>query len=106
MKPGMTATTRIIVDERNDVLRVPDQAFRYQPGGVPGLSPTPPVEANGGVAVWVLRGGEPKAIAIVPGLDDDTFTEVVKGKLNIGDEIIVGEETKRAARSPHLHNEE
>jgi HlyD family secretion protein len=97
LKPGMTATTRIIVDERNDVLRVPDQAFRYQPGGVPGLSPTPPVEANGGVAVWVLRGGEPKAIAIVPGLDDDTFTEVVKGKLNIGDEIIVGEETKRAA---------
>jgi HlyD family secretion protein len=99
LKPGMTATTRIVIDERNDVLRVPDQAFRYQPGGVPGLaSLLPPVEVNGGVTVWVLRGDEPKATVIIPGLDDDTFTEVAKGDLHIGDEIIIGEETRRGSR--------
>jgi HlyD family secretion protein len=94
LKPGMTATTRIVIDERQDVLRIPDQALRYQPGGVPGLASAPPaVDLNGGVRVWALRGGEPQMLVIIPGLDDDTFTEVVKGDLQAGDEIIVGEAT-------------
>ncbi len=92
LKPGMTATTRIIVDERQDVLRIPDQALRYQQGGVPGLAGAPPTaELNGGVRVWALRGGDPQMLVITPGLDDDTFTEMVKGDLQAGDEIIVGE---------------
>lgn len=94
LKPGMTATTRIVVDERRDVLRIPDQALRYQPGRVPGLAGAPPpVDLNGGVRVWALRGGEPQMLVIMPGLDDDTFTEVIKGDLQAGDEIIVGEAT-------------
>ncbi len=36
LKPGMTANVRIVVDERRGVLRVPDQALRYVPGGVTG----------------------------------------------------------------------
>ena len=32
LKPGMTATTQIVIDQRDDVLRVPDQALRYMPG--------------------------------------------------------------------------
>lgn len=98
LKPGMTATTRIVLDERKDVLRVPDQAFRYQPDGVPELSGTPlPVGLSGGVRVWALRGGAPYMAVIIPGLDDDTFTEVVKGDLQVDDEIIVGEVTPSAA---------
>ena len=31
LMPGMTATTKIITDQRDDVLRVPDQALRYRP---------------------------------------------------------------------------
>ena len=34
LMPGMTASTQIIIDQRNDVLRVPDQALRYVPGGL------------------------------------------------------------------------
>ena len=33
LKPGMTATVRIITAQRENVLRVPDQALRYVPGG-------------------------------------------------------------------------
>ena len=33
LKPGLTAATRIIVDQRSDVLRVPNQALRYVPTG-------------------------------------------------------------------------
>jgi len=98
LKPGMTATTRIVVDERKDVLRIPDQAFRYQPGGILGLAgPPPPVDLTGGVRVWALRGGEPHMAVIIPGLDDDAFTEVLKGDLQVGDDIIVGEEAPNAA---------
>ncbi len=98
LKPGMTATARIVVDERQDVLPISDQALRYQPCGVPGLTGAPaPVDVNGGVRVWTLRGGEPQMVVIVPGLDDDTFTEVVKGDLHVGDEIIVGEGTPNSS---------
>ena len=34
--PGMTASTQIVVAQRDNVLRVPDQALRYMPGGLAG----------------------------------------------------------------------
>src|SRR4029079_11539666 len=34
LKPGMTATVRIVTASRENVLRVPDQALRYSPGGL------------------------------------------------------------------------
>jgi HlyD family secretion protein len=98
LKPGMTATTRIVVDERADVLRAPDQALRYSPGAVAGLPAAQTVpDGSGGMRVWVLRNGSPSSTVIVPGLDDDTFTEILKGDLHAGDEIIIGEEVKKAA---------
>ena len=33
LMPGMTATTRIITAQRDNVIRVPDQALRYMPAG-------------------------------------------------------------------------
>jgi HlyD family secretion protein len=98
LKPGMTATTRIILDERKDVLQIPDQALRYQPGVIPGLTGAPPpLGESGGVRLWVLREGAPQMVVIIPGLDDDSFTEVLKGDLQAGDDVIVGEEAGRAA---------
>ena len=34
LTPSMTAETRIVVDRRGDVLRVPNQALRYTPAGL------------------------------------------------------------------------
>ena len=47
MLPGMTATLRILTDERRDVLRVPNAALRWRPPGAPGAAATPanPMEA-------------------------------------------------------------
>jgi len=39
LKPGMTANVRIVVDKRENVLRVPDQALRFSPSG-PGSAST------------------------------------------------------------------
>jgi HlyD family secretion protein len=102
LKPGMTASTRIIVDQRDDVLRVPNQALRYAPGGLAGAaasdaltaapanSPAGAVPAEEG-RLWVLRDGQPVALAVALGLDDDNVTEIVKGDLRPGDQVIVGE---------------
>lgn len=101
LKPGMTATARIITDERNDVLRVPSIALRYTPGGVAAARPvradraasSPPAQ------VWVLRDGKPSAVPITLGLEDGTYAEVIQGDLRAGDRVIVFE-TPAGAASP------
>jgi HlyD family secretion protein len=45
LKPGMTAATKITVDERRDVLRVPDEALRYKPTAA-GLASVPTKEGE------------------------------------------------------------
>jgi HlyD family secretion protein len=86
LMPGMTATTRIITEQRTDVLRLPDQALRF--------SPMRAVSRPEGAAhvVWILRNGQPRAVAVDVGLDDDTYTECRGGNLKAGDAVIVGEQ--------------
>jgi HlyD family secretion protein len=96
LKPGMTATTRIVVDERQDVLRAPDAALRYAQSATATLQGTALSGLSGGAKIWVLRDGAPRLVVITPGLDDDANTEIVKGDLREGDEVIVGEEARRS----------
>ncbi len=90
LKPGMTATMRIITAERDNVLRVPNQALRYTKGGIAAAD-----IAGGGSKVWVLRDGEPLAVPVKTGLDDDNFTEVVSG-VQEGDQVIMAESAPSA----------
>jgi len=95
--PGMTASTTIIIDQRKDVLRVPNQALRYMPGG---LSAVEAARAGTPTSrqpqVWVLRDGQPVAVTVVPGLSDDNFAEIVKGELHPGDQVITTESRGQA----------
>jgi HlyD family secretion protein len=91
--PGMTASTEIVIEQRDNALRVPDQALRYTPGGLPG---TAGATASHGPHVWVLRNDKPVEVSIVTGLDDGNFTEVVKGDLQAGDEVITAEDGRGA----------
>ena len=101
LKPGMTAANRIIIDQRDDVLRVPSQALRYSPAtaGVTRRSgatsqPRPAAQAR----VWVLREGKPVRVAVTAGLDDDIFTEIVKGDLKAGDQVIIAEQRTNSSK--------
>jgi HlyD family secretion protein len=67
LKPGMTASIRIITDQRTHVLRAPNQALRFTPASA---GAAPPVEP-GAARLWLLRDEKPVAIEIVAGLDDD-----------------------------------
>lgn len=93
LKPGLTAATRIVIDRRSDVLRVPNRALRYVPTGT--------VLGETRLArVWVLRDGSPVPVQVTVGLDDDEFTEIVQGDLKVSDSVIVAEQRNSAkARS-------
>jgi HlyD family secretion protein len=105
LKPGMTAANRIVIDQRTNVLRVPSQALRYSPAGVAGVrgqrsAGTRPAGGKAAQArVWVLRDGQPTPVPVVAGLDDDTYTEIVKGDLKPGDQVIVTEQRAASTRA-------
>ena len=102
LKPGMTAATRIVVQSRAQVLRVPNQALRYIPSGTARASAERPA-ASGKRApeqaqVFVLRDGQAVPVPVKPGLDDENFTEIVEGALQPGDRVIVSEQGDGAGR--------
>ncbi|MDE3156634.1 MAG: efflux RND transporter periplasmic adaptor subunit [Acidobacteriota bacterium] len=105
LKPGMTATCRIVAASRDGVVVVPDQALRYTPGGLTGrpasegTARTTRGAAAGQAHVWVLRDGQPVRVAVTTGLDDDTHTEIVSG-LKAGDAVIVGEQSTAGSSRP------
>ncbi|HQT73345.1 MAG TPA: efflux RND transporter periplasmic adaptor subunit [Acidiphilium sp.] len=88
LKPGMTASVRIITASRENVLLVPGQALRFTPTGA----------ASGpeaGSRVWVLRAGRPVAVPVETGLAGDSQTEIAGGGLRAGDAVIIDERQKR-----------
>ena len=96
----MTAAAQIVVDQRSNVLRVPDQALQFTPSvakaqAAPDASTSaessPPKASPSKGQVWVVRGNAPVAVTVVTGLDDGSFTEIADGDLHPGDQIIVGE---------------
>ena len=88
LMPGMTANLRVLVETRPNVLRVPTTALRFRPqaGSV--------VESAGkmrGSAVYRLLDGKPERVAVKTGISDKAFTQIVAGKLNPGDAVIVAD---------------
>lgn len=83
--PGMTASVQVVTSRRDNVLRVPDQAFRYAP---PSAQPAPAGETR----IWLLRNGKPLPVTVTRGLDDDSNTEILQGGVQPGDRVITGEQ--------------
>jgi len=96
LKPGMTATVRIITAERDNVLRVPDQALRYVPGGLSSAKVQGEAQEP---QIWVLRNGSPVRVAVKTGLDDDTYTEIESGDVKQGDSVIISERARTSGKA-------
>lgn len=115
LRPGMTATATIIVDERKNVLLAPNAALRFNPnrkrdnaGQSQGVSvdqflPTsrrPPNQmkrAPGGAGgggpreptLWLPTGGDPKRVVVELGPSDGTRTEIISTEINEGTDVIL-----------------
>jgi HlyD family secretion protein len=81
--PGMTANVRVVVDSRDNVLKVPNAALRFRPAG----------DSRRSVAgrLWVPGAdGQPSPLDVRFGLTDGASTEILEGPLKEGDPVVLG----------------
>jgi len=104
LKPGMTATARIVTAQSLQVLRVPAQALRFTPSAAAKLG-LGKAAKSGQRVVWVERAGKLVSIPVTVGLVDDTYAEIKAGDLKLGDQVVTSEAAAGATRvspSPSL----
>jgi HlyD family secretion protein len=109
IRPGMTATAEIVVQQVNNALLVPNAALRFSPaaaqsgkqsvGFLQRLLPRPPSatfraaskqdDSGPNRTVWVLRDGVAVAVPVVVGATDGRKTEIRKGEITPDQAIIV-----------------
>lgn len=90
--PGMTASIKIEVESKPDVLMVPAAALRFRPldtvsdkqGGGGGTGR----KKGGGAAVYKLAGGKLIRVPVKPGISDQQNTEILEGDIKPGDELV------------------
>jgi HlyD family secretion protein len=120
--PYLTANTRFIVKERNDVLMVPNAALRWSPSpevlAKIGASKPDPTAAQPAVkqvgtseegpapsSLWLLENGSLRQVKVQTGLNDGSWTEVRGELVREGMEIALGEQVQTtAARSETTQN--
>ena len=114
LRPGMTATVSILVARRDNVLKIPKAALRFQPRLTdrereelsrlgqqrPGAAPPGGMSAETGgqrrrwqnmPKVWVVTPeGFLKPIAVRLGISDDQYTELLDDALSEGQELVTG----------------
>ncbi|TWH01100.1 HlyD family secretion protein [Mesorhizobium sp. J18] len=120
LRPGMTATVSIVTRHAENVLLVPNEAFRYSPPaaeesrsfgisnlftgrfggrrGWRGNSGQRENASDGMRTLYVLREGQPEAVRVKTGASDGMETEILSG-LEEGDRIITASASRNATAS-------
>ncbi|MBI1171338.1 efflux RND transporter periplasmic adaptor subunit [bacterium] len=115
LRPGMTASADITVEEAKGVLSVPNAALRYSPPqvaaspqkttGLLGMlfssvptGPRPTTEAgaadkDGFRSLYIMKDGQPVRIAVKTGVTDGDVTQVLDGPLQPGDLVVTAQTT-------------
>lgn len=111
LKPGMTANVSIVIDKKEQVLKVPSSALRFTPpktgreekAGTVGDKPSPaggsadPASRRWGV--WKLTAdNELKRIPVMMGISDRTYVEITAEGIQEGDQVVVGIDAPRGER--------
>ncbi len=101
--PGMTAYVNIVVEQRNNILMIPNAALRFKPAepksAVVDNKPKKKREPGTGT-VYVLDGDHPRALNITIGITDNHNTEVTGGDLKPGDPVITGDNSPATDSTP------
>ncbi len=101
LMPGMTANSSIVIQTKQNVLRISNAALRFRMGErSSGNSGSAGASDKKGPAVWTLLNGKPKRVAITPGISDGSYTEIVSGDLKEGQQLIVEAIKKKTAAPP------
>jgi len=110
LRPGMTATAHIVVQQIKDALSVPNAALRFVPpttqtaqkgGFLDQLFPRwgrherPTRQANAGKQVWILDNGQARAVKVKTGPSDGRLTQIIESELEAGMDVITDATTKK-----------
>ena len=99
--PGMTANVRVITDQRDKVLKVPNAALRMR---IEGVDAPAGGRGQGKGRVYTLgTDGKPQAVAVRIGVSDGSSTEVLESgegaaPLAEGTEVITGIKSAPSAK--------
>jgi len=96
--PGMTANLRILINETDQILKIPNEALRFRPAGTEAVAPE---RSYGSATVWVIGPDRrPSGVPITVGRSHDNGTELLSGDLSEGQQVIVGIATVGEGRGP------
>ena len=76
LRPGMTATADIQIENKKNVFLVPNRSLRFLAHEVETLR-----SALEGENVWIMKNGKPQPVAVETGLSDGEFTEILGGEI-------------------------
>ncbi len=98
LRPGMTASASILTQEKDQVLRVPNQALQIGSTGLlsdPGQAPARPDGWDG--TIYLMQHGRPVPVWVKLGLQGDQYSEITRSSqdLDAGDEVAVGVDPSR-----------
>lgn len=105
LMPGMTANVSIIVETKQEALKVPNAALRFKPSEQVGMSSMTAGSEKKSPAIWILENGKPKRVAVMLGISDGIATEILPGELKEGQDVIVDSFKKNArpqTRGPRM----
>ena len=104
--PGMSANLEIIIDQRENVLVIPERALQFRPskevweafslkwddslaGTARGRTRQQIGATQNNANIWILEDGLPKQITIETGISDGNFMHVISG-IGLDTEVITG----------------
>jgi len=103
LRPGMTATVVLRGNEREQVIRLPNNALLFRPSQDLLSATGSPVDRSGPRSddeedseVWRFDGTTFTPINVTTGLADDAWTELLRGPLESGDLLVTSARLKSA----------
>jgi len=89
--PGMTANINFVVNQKENVLRAPNAALRYQPKHIESTENSKQTKSANQSVVYLLPENRPVPVNVSIGITDGNFTEIVNGEIKAGDKVIISE---------------
>ena len=112
LKPGMTANISIKVEEKKNILKLPNAALRFRPPNSGASANRAPQGTNaakekgaekgreGQTRVWTLTpDGRLGPVWVKLGISDGTYTEILRGPLHEGQELVLEAISKASGSS-------
>lgn len=88
--PGMTADVRIVIQEQQDAMVVPNAALSFRPKQDGANNPAP-----GKGVIWVrTKSGDVKPATVSLGASGDSLTQILSPDLKIGEQVAIGHRSK------------